>query len=141
MLRQMMPCVSIPLLNLSVTQPLFINPLIYLHDVYKTLYNICLSSFGALPLFFFCEESCAIPKMMPTSLFSPLSYTAVSVCQPACLSSVLQAAAVVVRDDPLVVFTGTHVVCDPGVLVAAVVVAAALLGVVQELSGKHGLHL
>lgn len=55
--------------------------------------------------------------------------------------SLLQAAAVVVRDGPLVFLRGVYVVRDPRVLVAAEVVAARRLGVVQELPGKQGLHL
>lgn len=57
------------------------------------------------------------------------------------LRSLLEAAAVVVCDGPLVVLGGVYVVCDSRVLVAAVVVAAHLLGVVQELPGKQRLHL
>lgn len=53
-------------------------------------------------------------------------------------SSLLQAAAVVVCDGPLVVLWGAYVL---RVLVVPVVGAAGLLGVVQELSGKHWLHL
>lgn len=55
--------------------------------------------------------------------------------------SLLQAAAVVVCDGSLVVLRGVYVICDPRVLVAAVEVAARLLGVVQELPGKQRLHL
>ena len=57
------------------------------------------------------------------------------------LRSLLQAAAVVVCDGPLVVLRGVYVLGDSRVLVAAVVVAAHLLGVVQELPGKQRLHL
>lgn len=45
-----------------------------------------------------------------------------------------------VRDGPLVVLGGVYVIRDSRVLVAAVV-AARLLGVVQELPGKQRLHL
>lgn len=57
------------------------------------------------------------------------------------LRSLLQAAAVVVCDGPLVVLRGVYVLCDSRMLIAAVVVAAHLLGVVQELPGKQRLHL
>lgn len=53
----------------------------------------------------------------------------------------MQAAAVVMCDGPLEVLRGVYVVRDSRVLVAAVVVAAHLLGVVQELPGKQRLHL
>lgn len=53
----------------------------------------------------------------------------------------MQAAAVVMCDGPLEVLRGVYVVRDSRVLVAAVVVAAHLLGVVQELPGKQWLHL
>lgn len=54
-------------------------------------------------------------------------------------SSLRQAAAVVMCDGPLVVLGGVYVVS--WVLIAAVVVAARLLGVVQELPGEQRLHL
>lgn len=46
-----------------------------------------------------------------------------------------------VRDGPLVVLRRGDVLRDPRVLVAAVVVAAGLLGVVEELPGKQRFHL
>lgn len=57
------------------------------------------------------------------------------------LSSLLQAAAVVMRDAPLIVLRGADVLRDSHVLVVPVVVAPHLLGVVQELPGKQRLHL
>lgn len=57
------------------------------------------------------------------------------------LRSLLQAAAVVMCDGPLVVLRGVYVIRDSWVLVAAVVVATHLLGVVQELPVKQRLHL
>lgn len=55
--------------------------------------------------------------------------------------SLLQAAAVVMRDGPLIVLGGADVLRDSRVLVVPVVVAPHLLGVVQELPGKQRLHL
>lgn len=57
------------------------------------------------------------------------------------LGSLLQAAAVVMWDGSLVVLGGAYVLCDSRVLIAAVVVAARLLGVVQELPREQRLHL
>lgn len=57
------------------------------------------------------------------------------------LRSLLQAAAVVMRDGPLVVLGGADVLRDCGGLVVAVVVAPHLLGVVHELPGEERLHL
>lgn len=58
------------------------------------------------------------------------------------LRSLLQAAAVMMCDGPLVVLRGVYVIRDSRVLVAAVVVAAHLLGgVIQELPGEQRLHL
>lgn len=56
-------------------------------------------------------------------------------------SSLLQAAAVVMCDGPLVVLGGIYVLCDSWMLIAAVVVAARLLGIVQELPGEQRLYL
>lgn len=55
--------------------------------------------------------------------------------------SLLQAAAVVMRDGPLIVLGGADMLCDSRVLVVPVVVAPHLLGIVQELPGKQRLHL
>lgn len=57
------------------------------------------------------------------------------------LSSLMQAVAVVMCNSPLVVLRHIYVVRDARMVITAVVVAAHLLGIVEELPGKQRFHL
>lgn len=57
------------------------------------------------------------------------------------LSLLMQAIAVVMCNSPLVVLRHIYVVRDARMVITAVVVAAHLLGIVEELPGKQRFHL
>lgn len=79
--------------------------------------------------------SCCVKAPLPPR---HLHVSTVTAARP---RSLLQTAAVVMSNGPLVLLGCIYVVRDPRVIVAAVVVGAHLLGVVQELPGKERLNL